>query len=53
MTQIQSEEWVEIKFFVPASWKRKLEEVSKQRGYRTLSEFLREVVRKLVEAESR
>lgn len=51
MPQPQSktqDEWVEIKFFVPLAWKRKLEEIARMRGKRTLSEMLRDVIEELL-----
>lgn len=53
MSQTQEEKWVELKFFVPESWKRKLEEMARKRGKRTISELLRDIVEKALEGESR
>lgn len=48
MSRKHGEKWEEIKFFVPESWKKTMEEKMRKHGFRTISEYLRDIIRKHV-----
>lgn len=55
MTQIpksnSDEKWIEVKFFIPASWRKKLQKKAEEKGCRTISELVRDFLREYIEAE--